>query len=70
VQAEPKPWQKLRPNASISLAKPMSFAVGNARAILSETRRLQQVDGAVHPFARLAIRGALRRVARPTLNVR
>src|SRR5919201_2083969 len=31
----PMPWQKLRPKAAISLSKPMSCALGNARAILS-----------------------------------
>src|SRR5437879_9039506 len=31
----PSPWQKFRPNASISLANPISFASGKARAILS-----------------------------------
>ena len=31
----PRPWQKFRPNASISLAKPISWARGKQRAIRS-----------------------------------
>ena len=31
----PSPWQKLRPNAAISLSNPISCAFGKARAIRS-----------------------------------
>ncbi len=58
----PKPWQKFRPNASISLAKPISSAVGSACATSSlPMPGFKQLDRAVHPLARLAVRRALRR---------
>src|SRR5213593_697333 len=67
----PRPWQKLRPKASISLAKPISFASGKARAILSLVipGLSSSMARSIHSRAFLyAVRCA--EVARPTLNVR
>ena len=54
----PRPWQKLRPNASISLANPMSFAAREGECDLAVRAHawLQELDGAVHPFPRLSVR--------------
>src|SRR5437667_8671475 len=67
----PRPWQKLRPKASISLAKPISFASGKARAILSLVipGLSSLMARSIHSSASLyAVRCG--EVARPTLNVR
>jgi len=71
MQAEPQPVAEVEAKGLHPLEKPISFASGKARAILSLATRASG-GRSLCPSTRAAFRYAVRcgAVARPTLNVR